>query len=128
MYCPNVISACNFRIRFQYAFSANILHMHFQNQFQNQVSHFFKISSKSGFTLFQNRFHTFSKSGMSHFFKIRYVTLFQNQVLTKHVNRGIINFAVEEQQIVVRVAQLDRASGYGPEGREFESCHVHYYQ
>ena len=25
----------------------------------------------------------------------------------------------------VRVAQLDRASGYGPEGREFESCHVH---
>ena len=23
------------------------------------------------------------------------------------------------------VAQLDRASGYGPEGREFESCHVH---
>ena len=98
MYCPNVISACNFRIRFQYVFSANILHMHFQNQVQNQVSHFFKI---------------------------RYVTLFQNQVLTKHINRGIINFAVEEQQIVVRVAQLDRASGYGPEGREFESCHVH---
>ena len=26
---------------------------------------------------------------------------------------------------LVRVAQLDRASGYGPEGREFESCHVH---
>ena len=25
----------------------------------------------------------------------------------------------------VGVAQLDRASGYGPEGREFESCHVH---
>ena len=25
----------------------------------------------------------------------------------------------------VRVAQLDRASGYGPEGREFESCRVH---
>ena len=24
------------------------------------------------------------------------------------------------------IAQLDRASGYGPEGREFESCHVHY--
>ena len=23
------------------------------------------------------------------------------------------------------LAQLDRASGYGPEGREFESCHVH---
>ena len=46
-------------------------------------------------------------------------------MLTKPVNRGIINFAVEEQQRVVRVAQLDRASGYGPEGREFESCHVH---
>ena len=74
---------------------------------------------------FKIRFHTFSKSGMSHFFKIRYVTLFQNQVLTKHIIRGIINFAVEEQQIVVRVAQLDRAAGYGPEGREFESCHVH---
>ncbi len=25
----------------------------------------------------------------------------------------------------VRVAQLDRASGYGPEGRGFESCHAH---
>ena len=25
----------------------------------------------------------------------------------------------------VSVAQLDRASGYGPEGREFESCHLH---
>ena len=25
----------------------------------------------------------------------------------------------------VRVAQLDRASGYGPEGRGFESFHVH---
>ena len=25
----------------------------------------------------------------------------------------------------VCVAQLDRASGYGPEGRRFESCHVH---
>ena len=24
----------------------------------------------------------------------------------------------------VRVAQLDRASGYGPEGRGFESCHA----
>lgn len=23
------------------------------------------------------------------------------------------------------VAQLDRASGYGPEGREFESCPAH---
>ena len=27
----------------------------------------------------------------------------------------------------VCVAQLDRASGYGPEGREFESCHTHSY-
>ncbi len=26
----------------------------------------------------------------------------------------------------VCVAQLDRASGYGPEGREFESCHTQY--
>ena len=26
----------------------------------------------------------------------------------------------------VRVAQLDRASGYGPEGRGFESCHAHF--
>ena len=25
----------------------------------------------------------------------------------------------------MRVAQLDRASGYGPEGRGFESCHAH---
>ena len=32
----------------------------------------------------------------------------------------VINLTLE-----VRVAQLDRASGYGPEGREFESCHVH---
>ena len=28
----------------------------------------------------------------------------------------------------VRVAQLDRASGYGPEGRGFESCHAHFYK
>ena len=26
----------------------------------------------------------------------------------------------------MRVAQLDRASGYGPEGRGFESCHAHF--
>ena len=26
----------------------------------------------------------------------------------------------------VRVAQLDRASDYGSEGHEFESCHVHH--
>lgn len=25
----------------------------------------------------------------------------------------------------MRLAQLDRASGYGPEGREFESCPAH---
>ena len=25
----------------------------------------------------------------------------------------------------VRVAQLDRATGYGPVGRGFESCHAH---
>ena len=28
--------------------------------------------------------------------------------------------------LYVRVAQLDRASGYGPEGRGFESCHAHF--
>ena len=28
---------------------------------------------------------------------------------------------MKQQQIYVRLAQLDRASGYGPEGREFES-------
>ncbi len=28
-------------------------------------------------------------------------------------------------ELSVRVAQLDRASGYGPEGRGFESCHAH---
>ena len=37
----------------------------------------------------------------------------------------IIRLAVEKTERNVRVAQLDRASGYGPEGREFESCHVH---
>ena len=26
----------------------------------------------------------------------------------------------------VCVAQLDRAFGYGPKGRKFESCHAHY--
>ena len=46
-------------------------------------------------------------------------------MLTKRSFRVKLNFAVEEQQRNVRVAQLDRASGYGPEGREFESCHVH---
>ena len=38
---------------------------------------------------------------------------------------AIIDFAVrdtrETEHSNVRVAQLDRASGYGPEGREFES-------
>lgn len=31
----------------------------------------------------------------------------------------------DELNKYVSVAQLDRASGYGPEGREFESCHSH---
>ena len=38
----------------------------------------------------------------------------------------MILFAVDKPTVNVRVAQLDRASGYGPEGREFESCRVHY--
>ncbi len=33
----------------------------------------------------------------------------------------IIIFAVNKTALYVRLAQLDRASGYGPEGREFES-------
>ena len=33
--------------------------------------------------------------------------------------------SVSDNTIHVRVAQLDRAFGYGPKGREFESCHAH---
>ena len=40
--------------------------------------------------------------------------------LTYFKTYNIINFAVNETANV-RLAQLDRASGYGPEGREFES-------
>ncbi len=38
----------------------------------------------------------------------------------------IITVAQEVDNAIeyVCVAQLDRASGYGPEGREFESCHT----
>ncbi len=43
-------------------------------------------------------------------------------MLTQPKNYTIIIFAVNETAIMnVRLAQLDRASGYGPEGREFES-------
>ena len=42
------------------------------------------------------------------------------------MQRRRIAVAVEETRQCVRVAQLDRASGYGPEGQGFESliaCH-----
>ena len=46
-------------------------------------------------------------------------------LLTTSGTYAIIDFAVrdtrETEHSNVRVAQLDRASGYGPEGREFES-------
>ena len=46
-------------------------------------------------------------------------------MLTTRGTYAIIDFAVrdtrETEHSNVRVAQLDRASGYGPEGREFES-------
>ena len=45
--------------------------------------------------------------------------------MTNIICTAIIILAVEKTAKNVRVAQLDRASGYGPEGREFESCHVH---
>ena len=38
----------------------------------------------------------------------------------------IINFAVEVIHSCVGVAQLDRAFGYGPKGREFESSRPRY--
>ena len=45
--------------------------------------------------------------------------------MTTRGTYAIIDFAVrdtrETEHSNVRVAQLDRASGYGPEGREFES-------
>ena len=42
-------------------------------------------------------------------------------MLTERKLWDIINIAVVMNYSYVRVAQLDRASGYGPEGREFES-------
>ena len=42
-------------------------------------------------------------------------------MLTERKVWDIINIAVVMNYSYVRVAQLDRASGYGPEGREFES-------
>ena len=48
---------------------------------------------------------------------------------TGHVKKSGISRLSEIQEIPdmrhAPLAQLDRASGYGPEGREFESCHVH---
>ena len=42
-------------------------------------------------------------------------------MLTERKLWDIINIAVVMNYSYVRVAQLDRASGYGPEGRELES-------
>ena len=41
----------------------------------------------------------------------------------------VISFSCQENGMKnVRVAQLDRASGYGPEGRGFESFHARFYE
>ena len=45
---------------------------------------------------------------------------FRSPALRKHLRRKM-----SHGDAYVRVAQLDRASGYGPEGRGFESCHAH---
>ena len=49
--------------------------------------------------------------------------------MTTRGTYDIIDFAVrdtrETEHSNVRVAQLDRASGYGPEGREFEFFFAH---
>ena len=45
---------------------------------------------------------------------------FRSPALRKHLRRKMT-----QGDAYVRVAQLDRASGYGPEGRGFESCHAH---
>ena len=45
---------------------------------------------------------------------------FRSPALSKHLRRKM-----SQGDAYVRVAQLDRASGYGPEGRGFESCHAH---
>ena len=45
---------------------------------------------------------------------------FRSPALGKHLRRKM-----SQGDAYVRVAQLDRASGYGPEGRGFESCHAH---
>ena len=47
-------------------------------------------------------------------------------VLTNTVCCHIINFVRENTQYCVRLAQLDRAFGYGPKGREFESSNARY--
>ncbi len=63
-----------------------------------------------------------------------YLLVAANQILTSTADYGNINFVAklvnsflynkESNGSNVRVAQLDRASGYGPEGRVFESCHA----
>ena len=46
---------------------------------------------------------------------------FSKKLLTYYNKTLILILALSESLKHVRVAQLDRASGYGPEGREFES-------
>ncbi len=47
------------------------------------------------------------------------------QVFLDKVGSHEYNILCRQDKAYVRVAQLDRASGYGPEGRGFESCHAH---
>ena len=54
------------------------------------------------------------------------ICVFSKKVLTfpkgKHI---ILNVAGNKLAADVRLAQLDRAFGYGPKGREFESSNAH---
>ena len=54
---------------------------------------------------------TGSNTGLAHDFN-----------LTLIHDYGNIKFVAKSIAANVRIAQLDRASGYGPEGRVFESC------
>lgn len=55
-------------------------------------------------------------------FTFQFIFLFFPKKLLTYYNKTLILIlALSESLKHVRVAQLDRASGYGPEGREFES-------
>ena len=51
-------------------------------------------------------------------------SIFLSELLTNAEGYTIISF-VAKHVTNVRLAQLDRAFGYGPKGREFESSNAH---